>query len=110
MSKKVLIIGAIGLFLFLIVIGAMLSSSGTPKKSTEQIELVWWKPFETTPQTQPLIDAYTALNKNVRIRFVTKDITSYEQELVDAIASGKGPDIFSIHNDWLPKHIEKLVP
>ncbi len=108
MSKKTLIIGAVVLFVFLIVIGAALSAGNKPKVSNEQVELVWWKPFETSGNVQPLIDAYTTINKNVRVRFVTKDVNSYEQELVDAIASGKGPDIFSVHNDWVPKHIEKM--
>ncbi len=110
MSKKYLIIGAIVFFFIILVLGALLSSGGTPKTSNEQIELVWWKPFETTNNLQPLIDAYTAVHKNVRIQPVTKDINNYEKELIDAIASGKGPDIFSIHNDWLPNHIEKMAP
>jgi len=43
------------------------------------------------------------------VKYVKKDFKTYERELVDALASGEGPDVFMIHNSWLPKHQSKLV-
>jgi ABC-type glycerol-3-phosphate transport system substrate-binding protein len=77
---------------------------GTP------VELVWWKPFDDPRYIQPLIEAFQSTHQNIRITYVKKNIETYEDELVDALASGRGPDIFSIHNDWLPKHKEKIAP
>jgi multiple sugar transport system substrate-binding protein len=57
-----------------------------------------------------LIADYQSSHKNVTVTYVKKDVTTYEQELVNALASGSGPDIFSIHNDWLPKHTDKIFP
>jgi len=34
----------------------------------------------------------------------------YENLLINQLAEGEGPDIFFIHNSWLPKHHDKLVP
>src|SRR6185503_13897351 len=59
---------------------------------------------------QEMINDYQAIHKNTTIKFVKKDVTNYEQDLVDAIASGNGPDIFSIHNDWLPAQKDKIAP
>lgn len=80
------------------------------RPAAEKIQLVWWKPFDEQSQVNPLIEAFTAANPSVEIRYVRKNVETYEDELVDALASGTGPDIFSIHNDWLPKHKEKLNP
>ncbi len=38
-----------------------------------------------------------------------EDYASYELTLLDALAAGRGPDIFAIHNSALPKHINKLI-
>jgi ABC-type glycerol-3-phosphate transport system substrate-binding protein len=35
---------------------------------------------------------------------------TYEKDLVEALASGQGPDIFLIQNNWLPKFADKVVP
>ncbi len=110
MEKKYYYIGG-GILLLLILAGVLLfSSSNKPKTQSGEIELTWWKTFEDSSNVQDLIADYQELHKNVRINFVKKDIATYEQDLIDAIASGQGPDIFSLHNDWLPKQSDKLAP
>lgn len=83
---------------------------GTRSPKQETIELVWWKPFEDARFIQPLVDEFQKIHPNVRVVYTRKNIETYEDELVDALAEGRGPDIFSIHNDWLPKHQAKLEP
>lgn len=84
---------------------------GGPKRPTgPPIELTWWKPFDEPRIVQPLIEEFNKSFPNVQITYVQKSIETYEDELIDALASGLGPDIFSIHNDWLPKHKEKITP
>ncbi|MBU1166921.1 extracellular solute-binding protein, partial [Patescibacteria group bacterium] len=56
------------------------------------------------------IEAYQAENPHVNITYRKLTFSEYEGAIVDALASGKGPDIWSIHNTWLPKHIDKLEP
>ncbi|MBI3952630.1 MAG: extracellular solute-binding protein [Candidatus Doudnabacteria bacterium] len=109
-NKKYYIIGGAILFL-IIILGAAFAFSGGPKKvANKEVELTWWKTFEDPENLSELIGDYQSAHKNVRIKYVKKDINDYEQELLNAIASGKGPDIFTIHNDWLAKHIEKMAP
>lgn len=111
MDKKYYIIGGV-LVLLLIVAGALFFTSGPTKSKTSggKVELTWWKTFEDTDNIQSLISDYQTAHKNVTITFVKKDVSDYEQQLVNAIAAGNGPDIFSIHNDWLPKHVDKMAP
>ncbi len=83
---------------------------GGGRSQGPQVELVWWKPFDDPLVVQPLIAEFTKKFPNIRVTYTPKNIESYEDELLDALASSSGPDIFSIHNDWLPKHKSKLVP
>ncbi len=111
MDKKYYIIGGVLVALLILVGVLFFGSSSAPKKTTSgKIELVWWKTFEDSTNIQDLISDYEKLHSNVTITFVKKDPSDYEQQLVNAIASGTGPDIFSIHNDWVPKHADKITP
>jgi len=76
----------------------------------QNIELTWWKPFDDPAAVQPLIQEFQKANPGVRVNYVQKNFETYEDELVGALAAGTGPDIFSIHNDWLPKHKDKMAP
>jgi ABC-type glycerol-3-phosphate transport system substrate-binding protein len=57
---------------------------------------------------QPLLQAYQEKYPNVQFEFTTKNIDSYEEDLLNALASGQGPDIFAINNSWLPKYLDKI--
>ena len=112
MDKKYYILGGI-LVLLLILAGVLFFTTSGPKPpspATDKLELTWWKTFEDSENVRELLTDYTATHKNVTVKFVKKEASTYEQELINALAAGAGPDIFSIHNDWLPKHADKISP
>ncbi|MBI2035330.1 MAG: extracellular solute-binding protein [Candidatus Liptonbacteria bacterium] len=79
------------------------------------VSLTVWGVFDDNKAMEKAIALYKSENRNLSIQYVNKayaldDAESYEKELLDALASGKGPDIFMFHNTWLPKHIEKIAP
>jgi multiple sugar transport system substrate-binding protein len=78
--------------------------------SNKPVVLQFWDPFETSQNFQPLITAYQQMHPNVQIVYTKKDITTYPTDLLNALASGNGPDIFSINNAWLPQYIDKVQP
>lgn len=110
MERKYYIIGGIVLFLLIVLGLGLIFGGGGKKQKPENVELTWWKTFEDPSNIAALVSQYQELHPNVRINYVKKDIADYEQELVNTIAAGNSPDIFTIHNDWLPKHKDKLVP
>ncbi|MCL5775242.1 MAG: extracellular solute-binding protein [Patescibacteria group bacterium] len=77
---------------------------------TGPITIKIWKTFEDSENLQALFDEYRQKHPNVEIVYTKKNIENYEEDLVDALASGSGPDIFSIHNDWLPRYLDKTAP
>ncbi|MFH0712632.1 MAG: extracellular solute-binding protein [Candidatus Jorgensenbacteria bacterium] len=51
--------------------------------------------------------SYPAVKVNYR-RF--NDAAEYERSLIDALAAGKGPDIFMMRNRALPRDVNKIAP
>lgn len=57
---------------------------------------------------QEIITNYQKENKHITINYQKKLLADYEAELINAFAADKGPDIWLIHNTWLPKHKDKI--
>lgn len=95
-----------------LVIAAMLMMSlgcNSGGKKAGAVTLKVWKPFVDSERMQSVISAYQQKHPNVTIEYSKKNIETYEADLLDAIASGNGPDIFSINNTWLPRYLNKVV-
>ncbi len=110
MGRKILIIVG-GVFL-LAMIALLIISALKGKKTVSTTSLSIWAPFDETQAYKDLTAPFVAANPGVTVDFKyiqAKDAADYEAKVVDAIASGKGPDIWLIRNDWLPKHLPKLI-
>jgi multiple sugar transport system substrate-binding protein len=59
---------------------------------------------------QSVLDAYRKLHPNVTLNYRRLRLEQYENELVNALAEDRGPDIFLIHNDWVGKYLPKIEP
>lgn len=80
-----------------------------------EVNLTVWRLFDDRETLQNAIDAYSQLyqaqsNTTINIEYKKVDYENYEETLIKALAAGKGPDIFQIHNDWLPKYWEIISP
>ena len=107
-SNKSIILSVLVLPVFFSGLFAGISpcKEATPTPAT----LEFWSVFDDSDVFDPLIKQYKEVSPNITINYSKKNIASYEQDLVNALATGRGPDIFSIHNTWLPKHENKLAP
>ncbi len=79
------------------------------------VTIKFWKTFADSSEMQGMISAYQQLHPNVTIEYTKKNCTDatcteYQADVLNALASGDGPDIFSIHNSWLPQYQDKLTP
>jgi multiple sugar transport system substrate-binding protein len=81
------------------------------QRTTYQVKLEVWGLFDDSDTFSKAISEYRKRNLRVaNIEYKKLEVESYETELRDALASGKGPDIFLIHNSWMTKHRDKLSP
>lgn len=98
---------------FLLIGGIFLfSGCGCKPQNTHRYDLTLeiWGPLDYRDALNKSITAYRKINPNVaEIRYKIIPVDNYKKELVDALASGQGPDIFFIHNDWLPSFQDKVV-
>ena len=96
---------------FMIAVLSLVSAGcGGDGPQTEPVTLKIWKPFVDTDKMQGIISAYQTLHPNVTIEYTKKNIENYESDLLNALAAGNGPDIFSLNNTWVPKYMDKIVP
>lgn len=75
-----------------------------------KIEINWWRLWDSQDVFKPQIKAFEEAYPNIKINYRKLTYNEYEDEIISALAAGKGPDIWSIHNTWLPKHVDKLAP
>lgn len=57
-----------------------------------------------------ILNDYHALHPNVTINYRRLRSEEYENELVNALAEDRGPDIFLVHNTWISKYLSKIQP
>jgi multiple sugar transport system substrate-binding protein len=75
-----------------------------------EVTLEYWSVFNDSSQMDPIIDAYRKIAPNVIINYKKLEVGDYENQVVSALAQGRGPDIFSVHSSWMPRYTDKLEP
>ena len=103
------IVGVVVLFLILIFTG-VIPGLRTASKKQVKADLDFWGVFDKSSVYQNVIDQFQDLHQGIKINYRQLDPETYENELINALAAGRGPDIFMIHNTWLPKHYDKISP
>ena len=104
-------VGILGLVLFVLVFssGCTGTSNQSAQKSYKPVTLVYWSVWNDEDSIVPLIEKYRKTRPNVSIEYRKKRFETYEQDLLEAMADDRGPDVFSIHNTWVPKYKSKLL-
>lgn len=104
---------AISLFSVLIIpvffSGVFASINPCKEAAVAPFSIEVWSVFDDTDVFRPLIAQFQEKYSYATVNYKKKDIVTYEKELIDALAAGRGPDVFVINNAWLPKHVDKLA-
>ena len=83
----------------------------TAQTQTGLKELDLWVVYDNTDDYKEQVQAFQSNMPGVVVR--TKKFTNleeYEDLIVNEIAEGEGPDVFMVHNSWMPQHYKKLLP
>lgn len=97
----------------LMLLGAVLvlTGCGDPKPTPYSISLEVWGVFDDSDVLRDIFSDYRALNpyiKDITYRKLSPD--TYKEDLLSALASGNGPDIFMMRNTWQAGFGDKVVP
>ncbi len=106
MRYRLIIFTVIGILVLLAVLAFVFGRKGG---GGEAISLEFWGTGPAGNWSQ-IIAAYQKDNPQVSVKYIAKDASRYERDLVEALAAGVGPDIAVINNVWLGKHLNKLSP
>ncbi len=106
----------IGLGLLLILFVVLLFAGIIPGlRSTETQDIsgaitIWGTADSKAVIEETLIATYNAIHPAVTVAYEQKNAGTYEEELINALASGRGPDAYFIRNNWVPMQADKLSP
>jgi len=106
-GKKTLLLGLI--FFGIFVISGCGCKKAQPKQYKLSLEI--WGTFDDRDNLAEIIANYRKINPavtNIEYKKLTPD--TYKQELLDALASGQGPDIFLLNSAWIPQFKDKTIP
>ena len=98
-----------GIFVFFILAGVIVFASYRGSSSSQGLPAITlWGTFD-----QEVINRFLrsnlVLNEGLRITYVKKSPETFESEFVDALASGKSPDLVIFPHDLILKHQNKLI-
>ncbi len=102
-------LAALLLLVLLFTMGAGCGGSGS-SASLEDVDLVIWRVFDDDDTFDVIVDNYRAYHPNISIEYKKLRFDEYEDELIQAFAEDRGPDILSLHNTWLPAYQVLLEP
>lgn len=105
MFKKILI-----LFLIFLTSGC---SCGKKTGPPYRMELEVWGVYDDSDAFKEINELYAKLSPQIakiNYRKLTSNEHQFEEELVDALASGKGPDVIFFKNTWISKHHDRIAP
>ncbi len=78
------------------------------KANTKPITLNYWRVYDGSDAFDSIITDYQTLHPNITINIRTFRYEEYEQQLLQAWAEDRGPDIYSIPESWLGKYQSKI--
>ncbi len=95
------------LLVILIIVGiAIFGKRGQPQPAVLEI----WGFLDQPEVFAPLISDFHRLYPHISINYRLKDYQSYQNDLLQAFADDKAPDIFVVFGNWLPTYLNKISP
>lgn len=83
---------------------------GSSTTATAKTTLEVWGVFDEDDAWEEVMKGYQALHPNVTVNYTKLRFEEYQDELVRAIAEGKGPDVMAVHNTWMGEFVDLLEP
>ncbi|MHC1716517.1 MAG: ABC transporter substrate-binding protein [Candidatus Dojkabacteria bacterium] len=118
-SKKILIIGGIVIFVLMVITAVVLilnkDKTTDNNNGNTSSTLVYWGLWEPSSVMQPLIDEFESLNPGTKIQYSQQNFSNYESRIFTRLeqstnTSEPAPDIFRVHNSWIPKYYKYITP
>ncbi len=93
-------------FVFAVMIfSGILKIGGSSSTSTTLSgKVVIWGTFDSSSELNKVFSDMVGTNRDLNVSYVKKPLSTYQQNLIEAFASGTGPDLFFITPDMILKN------
>ncbi len=106
------------IFVLVLIFTSVFLLQGCRKKDADDkiqvydgVELVYYKMFDDADFIESVIQEYERENKGITIKYRKfTDFENYKNTILNELAEGRGPDIFSMQNTWFASNYRKLIP
>ena len=92
----------------LLIFGLAAVLPGCKERNVQSAELEFWGVYDDSDIYKELIEDFNRKYPRVKINYYKKNYATYENDLLNAIATGRGPDIMFLHHTWVPKYEDKI--
>ncbi len=93
----------------MLIFGLAAAFPGCKEDPFKDVELEFWGVFDDSDVFSQLIDEFNEEYKHITINYYKKNYQTYEKDLLEAMATGRGPDMYMIHHTWVPRYEEKII-
>ncbi len=101
---------AAGALLMLVGQGCTKGLDADTLSASKPATLNIWGVIDDANVYSTVLAEYREQHPNVQLNYRRFRLEEYEDELINALAEDRGPDIFLIHNDWTGKYLTKILP
>ena len=110
-KAQIVIISVVLLIVLLLVLVFMGVIPGLRSTGEDVVtgELLIWGIDDSSVINSTIVASYQAFYPEVSVSYRSFSPNTYETALINALASGRGPDIFMVHSSWLPEHKDKMA-
>lgn len=102
----------VGLVLILVVaLGFALFSKISPM--SKPATLTYWGLWESEEALRPIFSQFEATHPKIKVNYIMQSHQEYRERLQAALSQGRGPDVFRLHNSWIPMlraHLSSVPP
>ncbi len=81
------------------------------KEDFTGVELTYYKMWDDSEILEPIINEYQATHPGLQIHYRKfSNFNEYQRTILNEMAEGEGPDIFSMQNTWFASNYKKISP
>ena len=106
-------VAILGIFGFFIIVAVLIFSGIIPglggSKGSVAGEVVLWGTIPSN-QISGLMEDFNRQYKPLSVTYIEKNQSSFDKDLVEALASGIGPDIIMLSRELIYRHADKVYP
>ena len=93
----------------LLIFGLAAAFPGCKSREVDRsAELEFWGVFDDSDVYKELISDFNKVYPKIKVNYYKKQHSTYEKNLLEAMAAGRGPDIMMLHHSWVPRYEDKI--